>query len=726
MSELAFRTCPLCEATCGLEIEVKDDGSVGRIRGDRDDVFSRGFICPKGSTLKQLHEDPDRLRTPRVRGEDGELHPVTWDEAFAEVERRLLPIIEEHGRDAVAIYLGNPTVHSLSGVLYTRFLVRALGTTNVYSASTIDQRPKEISSGLLFGTSISFAVPDLDRTSYLLMLGANPFESNGSLATAPDWPGRLRGIVEREGRVVVVDPKRTKTAEEASEHVPIRPGTDALLLIAMVHVLFAEGLVDLGRLDGLVVGIEEVERVARDFSPEAVSSTTAIDAATIRRLARELAAAETAAVYGRIGTCTQEFGTLASWLVDVLNILTGNLDRPGGAMFAKPAAGGATTSGTPGRGRGVKLGRRASRVRGLPESYGELPVVCLAEEIDTPGAGQVRALVTVGGNPALSVPNSDRLQRAFRDLELMVSIDPYVNETTRHADVILPSPDVLTKGHYDVAFYQFALRNVANYSPPVLPPEAGAMEEWKTIAKLALIAQGAGAAADPAVLDDMVIRGMVERAGLDPKQTLAELAPRVGPERMLDLMLRTGPYELTLDQLLEHPHGIDLGPLEPRLPDVLRTASGMIEMGAEPFIADVPRLKAALDRTTNGGFVLIGRRHLRSNNSWMHNVTVLMKGKSRCTLQIHPDDARRLGLGDEAKVTSRAGAVVVAIEVTDAVMPGVVSLPHGWGHDLPGVEMKVARAHAGVNSNILADDDLFDPLSGNAVFNGIPVEVAPA
>jgi anaerobic selenocysteine-containing dehydrogenase len=726
MSELAFRTCPLCEATCGLEIEVKDDGVIGRIRGDRDDVFSHGFICPKGSTLKQLHEDPDRLHTPMVRGDDGELHPATWDEAFAEIARRLPPILEQHGRDAVAIYLGNPTVHSLSASLYSRFLVRALGTTNVYSASTVDQRPKEISSGLLFGTSISFAVPDLDRTSYLLLLGANPFESNGSLATAPDWPGRLERIVERGGRVVVVDPKRTKTAEAASEHVPIRPGTDALLLMAMVHVLFDEELVDLGRLDELVAGVQEVEHAARDFSPEAVAPVTAIDADTIRRLTRELAAAETAAVYGRIGTCTQEFGTLASWLVDVLNILTGNLDRPGGAMFAKPASGGQTTAGSPGIGRGVTLGRHASRVRGLPGSYGELPVVCLAEEIETPGDGQIRALITVGGNPALSAPNSNRLQQALATLELMVSVDPYVNETTRHADVILPSPSILTKSHYDVAFYQFALRNVANYSPPVLPPEDGAMDEWKSIAKVALIAQGMGAEADPAALDDLVIRGMAERAGLDPDETLAELAPRVGPERMLDLMLRTGPYKLTLDELLDHPHGIDLGPLEPRVPDVLRTASGMIEMGAEPLLADVPRLKAALDRRVNGGFVLIGRRHLRSNNSWMHNVGVLMKGKPRCTLQVHPDDAGHLGLGDKAKVASRAGAVVVDVEVTDAVMPGVVSLPHGWGHDLPGVEMDIARANAGVNANILADEDLFDPLSGNAVFNGVPVEVTPA
>jgi anaerobic selenocysteine-containing dehydrogenase len=725
MSELAFRTCPLCEATCGLEIEVKDDGAVGRIRGDRDDVFSHGFICPKGSTLKQLYEDPDRLRTPLVRGEDGELHPATWDEAFAEVERRLLPIREEHGNDAVGIYLGNPSVHSLGLSLYVPMLVRSLRTTNVYSASTVDQRPKEISSGLLFGTSISFAVPDLDRTSYLLMLGANPFESNGSLATAPDWPGRLQGIVDRGGSVVVVDPKRTKTADMATEHVPVRPGADALLLMAMVHVLFEDGLVDLGRLADLIVGVDEVQQAAADFTPEAVARMAGIDAATIRRLAHELAAADKAVVYGRIGTCTQEFGTLASWLVDVLNILTGNLDEPGGAMFAKPASGGATTHGTPGKGRGIRLGRRSSRVRGLPESFGEFPVICLAEEIDTPGEGQVRALVTVAGNPALSAPNSDRLQRALGQLEFMVSVDPYLNETTRHADVILPAPSPLTKSHYDIAFYQFSLRNVANYSPPVLPLEDGAYEEWKTLARLALIVQGMGSTADPSVVDDFAIQSMAQRAGLDPDETFALLAPRVGPERMLDLMLRTGPYDLTLDQLLDAPHGIDLGPLEPRLPDALRTASGKIELAAEPFLGDVPRLRAALDRSVNGGFVLIGRRHVRSNNSWMHNVNVLMKGKPRCTLQIHPADAERLGIAETAKVSSRTGAVVVPVEVTDAVMRGVVSLPHGWGHDLDGVQMDVARANAGVNSNLLADEELFDPLSGNAVLNGIPVEVAP-
>jgi anaerobic selenocysteine-containing dehydrogenase len=729
-----FRTCPLCEATCGLELTI-GHGAVTGIRGDRDDVFSRGFICPKGTTLGHLHDDPDRLRGPLVR-RDGELRAATWEEAFAEVARRLPPIVQAHGRDAVAVYLGNPTVHNLSGILYSRVLLRALGTRNLYTASTVDQRPKEISSALLFGTMLSHPVPDLDRTSYLLLLGANPLASNGSLATAPDWPGRLRRIRERGGAVVVVDPKRTRTAERASEHLPIRPGTDALLLMAMVHTLFAEGLVDLGGAAELVAGVDVVEELARDFPPEAVAAACGIDAATIRRLARELAAAPSAAVYGRTGTCTQEFGTVTSWLVDVLNVLTGNLDRPGGAMFPKPAAGAANTLGRPRYGRETRIGRWRSRVRGLPESFGELPVACLAEEIETPGEGQVRALVTVAGNPALSAPNSGRLQQALDSLELLVAVDFYVNETTRHADVILPPPSPLARGHYDLAFYLFALRNVANYSPPVFPLEPGQLDEWQILAKLALVAQGLGADADPALADEAAIRVLVERAvadqhgplhGRDAGEVLDELAPRTGPERMLDLMLRVGPYQLTLDTLLEHPHGVDLGPLRPRLPEVLRTPSGMVELAPEPLAADVARLRASLQRAADGGLVLIGRRHLRSNNSWMHNIGTLVKGKARCTLQVNPADAARIGLedGDAARVSSRTGALVAPVELTDAVAPGVVSLPHGWGHDLPGVAMAVAQAHAGVNSNLLADDGRYDELSGNAVLNGIPVQVAP-
>ena len=726
---LHYRTCPLCEATCALEIEVKDDGSVGRIRGDRDDPWSHGYICPKGSTLKQLHEDPDRVRTPLVRGDDGELHPASWDDAFTEVERRLLPILEQHGRDAVAIYIGNPTVHNLSGILYVKPLVKALGTRNVYSASTVDQRPKEISTGLMFGTPIAFPVPDLDRTDHLVVLGANPWASNGSLATAPDWPGRLKAIQERGGRVVVIDPNRTKTADEADEYVPIRPGTDAFLLMAMAHVLFDEGLVDLGGAGSYVDGVDAVRDLCADFTPEAVSSACGVAAAEIRHLTRELAAAPTAAVYGRVGTCTQEFGTLCSWLVDVVNTLTGNLDRPGGVMFSTPAHGSGNTRGEPRIGRAIRLGRHRSRVRGLPETLGELPVVCLAEEIDTPGDGQVRALVTVAGNPVLSTPNGGRLDAAMEGLELVVCVDPYLNETTRHADVLLPPPSALQRSHYDVAFWSFSLRNYAKYSAPVLPLEDGQCDEWRILARLALIASGMGAGADPSAVDDIVIDSLARSAG---GFDVAQLAPRVGPERVLDFMLRTGPYGLTLDELMRHEHGLDLGPLVPRLPDALRTPSGNVELAPEPMVEDVARLRAALGRSAsapaNGGFLLIGRRHLRSNNSWMHNVNVLVKGKERCTLQVNPADASRVGVedGGSAKVSSRVGTVVADVEVTDAVMSGVVSLPHGWGHDAPGAQLSIASQHAGVNFNLLADDELFDAISGNAVLNGVPVEVAPA
>ncbi len=743
----AFRTCPLCEAGCGLEIGLAgSNGSerVTRIRGDRDDVFSHGFICPKGSTLRQLQEDPDWLRRPLVK-RDGTFVEVGWDEAFAEIEQRLLPLVEAHGRDAVGVYLGNPNAHSLAGLLYLRPLIRALGTTNVFSASTVDQRPKEVSSGLMFGGALTVPVPDVDRTDFLLMLGANPYASNGSLATAPDWPGRIEAMLARGGTLVVVDPRRSRTAEEATLHLAIRPGADPFLLMALVNVLAAEGLVDPGPAGEYLAGVDEVLTLAEPFSPEAVEAVVGVDAATIRGLARDLAAAPSACVYGRIGTTTALYGTLTSWLVDVLNALTGNLDRPGGAMFPKAAAGAGNTRGAPRVGRGVRIHRRQSRVRGAGETLGELPVACLAEEIDTPGEGRIRALVTVAGNPVLSTPNAGRLDAALATLDLYVAVDPYVNETTRHADVILPVPTALQKGHYDVALLQLALRNVANYSPPVLPLEEGQLDEWHILARLALLAQGMGAGAEPAIVDDLTVRALVGAAvadetgpiaGREVDEIVALLGERTGPERLLDLMLRTGPYGdgfgarpggLTLDVLLDHPHGVDLGPLESRLPEVLRTPTGMVELAPEPIVADVARLQAALDAPV-AGMVLVGRRDLRSNNSWMHNVEVLVKGRPRCTLHVHPDDAARLGLADggSAEVASRTGAVTIPVEVTDAIRPGVVSIPHGWGHDLDGVELQVARRYAGVNTNLLADETLIDPVSGNAVLNGIPVEVAPA
>ena len=726
----AYRTCPFCEATCGLELTLDGD-RVTRVRGDDDDVHSHGFLCPKATGVQALHDDPDRLRTPLVGG-----RPASWEEALAAVDDGLSRVLEAGGRDAVAVYLGNPSAHNLESMIYAPVMLKALGSRNLYSASTVDQRPKEVSSGLMFGAGLSVPVPDVVRCDHLLILGANPLASNGSLLTAPDMRGRLRAIRERGGKVVVFDPRRSRTAEEASEHHFIRPGTDALLLFALAHVLYAEGLTAPGRLAGLCAGLEEIEPLAAPFTPEAVAPACGIPAPEIRRVARELAGAQRAAVYGRIGTCTQEFGTLASWLVDVLNVLTGNLDRPGGAMFTRAAAGSRTAHDGDGRGRGVRLGRWRSRVRGLDETYGELPVACLAEEIDTPGEGQVRALITLAGNPALSTPNSGRLARALESLDFMVSVDIYVNETTRHADVVLPGASPLEKPHYDLALYQLAVRNVANYSPPPLAPADG-RPEWRTLLALAAIVAGQGPDADLGALDDMVAQEVARRQTSDPASPLSGQDPsalldacpadRRGPERILDVMLRAGPHDLTLDALLAAPHGIDLGPLEPRLPGVLRTPSGKVELAPAPIVADVERLRAALARPVNGQVVLIGRRHLRSNNSWMHNLEPLVKGKDRCTMHVHPSDAARFALEDgaPARVSSAAGTVEVPVEVTEDVMAGVVSIPHGWGHDVDGVEMRVASAHAGTNSNVLADETLVDPLSGNAVLNGIPVELAP-
>ena len=732
---IAYRTCPLCEATCGLQIKLRGD-DVLSIRGDRQDVFSHGFICPKGYALKELHSDPDRVRTPLIKGADGTHRPARWDEAFDLIAQRLGPLMARD-RNSVAVYLGNPGAHNLDGILYNRVMLRALGTRNVYSASTVDQYPKQMASALMFGTSFTVPIPDVDRTDHLLMLGANPLQSNGSLMTAPDIRGRLRALRARGGTLVVIDPRRTRTAEEADEHHFIRPGSDALLLFALVHVLFDEELATPeDRLLPFTDGLDEIRGLAEPFSPESVSAACGIGAGEIRRMARELAAAPRAAVYGRIGTCTQAFGTVASWLVDVLNFLTGNLDREGGAMFPRAAAGQANAAGEPGRGRGIRFGRWQSRVRGLNEIFGELPVVCLAEEIDTPGEGQVRALITVAGNPVVSTPNAGRLDQALTDLDFMVSVDIYINETTRHADVILPGPSPLRHGHYDLALYMFAVRNVAHYSPPVLPPEPELPDEWITLLRLTGVAAGAGPDVDVAALDEQVARAAVERELATPRSPLAGrstdevmdlLAPRVGPERLLDLMLRAGPYELTLDDLENEPHGVDLGPLEPRLPDALRTASGKIELAPEAVVADVGRLRSAMDAPVNGGVVLVGRRQLRSNNSWMHNLDVLVKGKPRCTLHVHPDDAERFRLvdGQPAELRSRTGSVVAQVELTDAIMRGVVSLPHGWGHDVPGTVQQVASEHPGTNSNILADELLIDEVSGNAVLNGIPVELAP-
>ncbi|WP_119581903.1 molybdopterin oxidoreductase family protein [Streptomyces europaeiscabiei] len=741
-SRTALRVCPLCEATCGLTLTIEGT-RVTKARGDRDDVFSKGFICPKGASLGAADGDPDRLRTPLVR-RDGELREATWQEAFDAVAAGLRPVVETHGPNAVGLVFGNPNVHTVAGGLYPPLLVGGLGTRSMFSASTVDQMPKHVSSGLLFGDANAIPVPDLDRTDHLLLLGANPLESNGSLCTAPDFPGKLKALKARGGTLTVVDPRLTRTAKLADRHVAIRPGTDALLLAAMAYVLFEEHLVDLGDLAPHVQGVEELAATVREFTPEAVAGACDVDAGTIRALARELAAAPTAAVYGRIGSCTVPHGTLASWLVDVLNILTGNLDRPGGALFPQSA-----TDRTPrpaGPGHGFALGRWRSRVSGHPEAKGELPLSALAEEIDTatPDGSPIRALVTVAANPVLSAPDGDRLDKALDSLDFMVSVDPYLGETARHADVVLPPPPPSQAPHYDFALNTLAVRNQVRYNRAAVPLEDGRMSETEILARLVLAATGMHGA-DPSAVDDLVIGQTLGKAvkethspvhGRDPKELAGRLTGTGGPERRLDMMLRLGPYGdgfgadpdgLTLAKLLAHPHGIDLGPLKPRLPQPLKTVSGRIELLPQPIVDDLPRLRSAL-RERPDGLVLIGRRHLRSNNSWLHNIPALTGGTNRCTLHIHPDDASRLGLadGDDVRIKGAGGEVTAPVEVTDVVRRGVVSLPHGWGHDRPGTRMSHAAIDPGVNVNQLLDGSLLDPLSGNAVLNGIPVDLARA
>ncbi|KIU14107.1 molybdopterin-dependent oxidoreductase [Mycolicibacterium llatzerense] len=736
--DTALRICPFCEATCGLTLTI-DDGRITGARGDHDDVFSAGFICPKGASFGELDNDPDRLTRPLVR-RDGVLTEATWDEAYAVVAERLGAVIAAHGGAAVGVYLGNPNAHTVAGALYAPLILKGLGTRQVFSASTLDQMPKHVALGLMYGSPIAFTVPDLDRTDYLVIIGANPLVSNGSVTTAADFPGKLRALKKRGGKLVVIDPARTQTAKLADRHLAPRPGTDAALLLAVVHVLFDEDLVDLGGIAEHVVGIEQVRALAADFAPEAVEQACGVGADEIRELARELAAAPTAAVYGRIGTSTVEFGTIGSWLVDVINVLTGNLDRPGGVMFPLGAAAAAPRPPKPGR--GFRTGRWASRVSGYPEVLSELPAAALAEEIDTAGDGQIKAMITIAGNPVLSAPDGDRLDKALASVEFMLSVDPYLNETTRHADVILPPPPPAQSPHFDFALNNLAVRNNVRYSPPVLPL-ADRPDEAEILSRVALVLYGIGVQADPVLVDAQVIAMTLTKevsdpdspvAGRDVDELTAMLGTGPGYERRLDMMLRLGPYGdgfgtrpdgLTLEKLKANPHGIDLGPLRPRIPEVLRTPSGRIELAPEPVVADVARLRDALSRSA-GGFLLIGRRHLRSNNSWMHNLPALSGGSNRCTLQIHPDDAADLGLTDIAIIKGPGGELLAPIEVTDVMRRGVVSLPHGWGHNRGGTGQRLASSHPGVNVNQLNDGTHLDRLSGTAVLNGIPVEISAA
>jgi anaerobic selenocysteine-containing dehydrogenase len=710
-----FATCTLCEAICGIVVET-EGGRVASIRGDADDPFSRGHICPKAAALKDLHEDPDRLRRPVARDGAG-WRELGWDEALDLVVARLTEVQKRHGEGAVAVYQGNPTVHSVGAMLFGPAFVRALGTKSRFSATSVDQLPQMLASYEMFGHQLFIPIPDIDRTSYLLVFGANPVVSNGSLMTAPDVAKRIAAIRTRGGRVVVVDPRRTETARAADAHHFVRPGRDALVLFAMIHTLFAEGLARTGALTASLTGLDEVRAAADAFSPERVADAAGMSAETIRGLARDFANAERAVCYGRVGICTQEFGGVSAWLVNVLHALTARLDAPGGAMFTRPALD-LVGMNLVGRGHFAKY---KSRVRGLPEFSGELPVATLAEEIDTPGDGQLRALVTHAGNPVLSTPNGGRLDRALAGLEFMVSIDIYVNETTRHAHVILPPTGPLERDHYDAVFHALAIRNTARWSQAVFPKPDGTLHDWEILGALTerLRARGGGLSA---------VRARAERAVL----------ARLGPRGIVDLGLRIGPYGgklvplrrgASVAALVENPHGLDFGALEPCLPGALKTKDRRIHLAPEVFLRDVPRLARVLDEgePRRAALTLIGRRDLRSNNSWMHNSQRLVKGPRRCTLKMHPDDAssRALSQGQRVRVRSRAGAVEVELDVSDEMMPGVVSLPHGWGHDRPGVRLAVATEHAGASLNDLTDELRVDTVTGNADF-GVSVSVERA
>ena len=712
---LHYRTCNLCEAMCGVAIE-HDRGKVLSVRGDDDDPFSRGHICPKAVALGDVHSDPDRLRQPQRR-QGNEWHAVNWDEALSACAERLVSIQRRYGQNAVALYVGNPTVHNLGSLMFGPGLFKALDTRNRFSATSVDQLPHMLASLTMFGHQLLLPVPDVDRTDYFLMLGANPMVSNGSLMSAPGIKRRLRQLKQRGGKFVVIDPRRTETAKLADEHFFVKPGSDGLLLAAIVHTMFAERLVDLGHLAALSDGVDRLPKLMAVFSPESVSESTGIDAADIRRIARELSGADRAACYGRIGVCTQQFGGLCAWLINVINVITGNLDRPGGMMFTRPAADLVSAASAIGMAGHFDKGR--SRVRGLPEFGGEYPVVTLAEEIETPGEGQIRALVTLAGNPVLSTPNGKRLAAALSKLDFMVSLDIYRNETTSFADYILPPTSQLEQSHYDLALAAVAVRNVAKFSEPLFDKPDDAKHDWEIQLELATrIHQARGG------LEGTMARG-------------AKLAlSKLGPDGLLDQALRWGPYgagvlglgrkreALSLKLLKHHPHGVDLGALEPCLPGRLNTPDKRIVLVPDVFVADLARLEGSID-VGNGQLSLIGRRQLRTNNSWLHNSHRMVKGRDRCTLMMHPDDAAQRGLehGQRVGIRTRVGIIEAPLHISADIMPGVVSLPHGFGHDKKGVQLSVASKQPGVSVNDITDEQLVDELSGNARLSGIPVEV---
>ena len=689
MSEVHYRSCNLCEAICGIEITY-ENGVISSIAGDKRDPFSRGHVCPKAVALKDIYEDVNRLKTPVKRFGD-EWREISWEAAFDEVAAKIKEIQAKHGRNAVAIFQGNPSVHNFGTLLNSGELLKTLKTQNSYSATSTDQLPHHFAAWTMFGHPLLMPIPDIDRTDYFLIFGANPLASNGSLMTAPDVINRLENIKKRDGKIILIDPRKTETARVASEHHFIKPSSDVFLLLAIVHTLFAENLVNLERLKDFTDGVEVLREVSTDYAPESVEVLTGISAVEIRRIAVEFGTAKSAVCYGRMGVSVQKFGSLCHWLINSINILTGNFDEAGGAMFTAPAFDLLATA------KPANIFNRwQSRVRNLPEFMSELPVAALAEEITTDGEGQIKALVTSCGNPVLSTPNGSALEKALETLEFMVSIDIYINETTKHASIILPPATGLEVSHYDVIFNMFAVRNTAKYSAPLFQKADGAKYDWE------------------------IFQEIVHR--LNGKSEPLNLVP---PEAKLDFGLKYGSYKLSLDELRENPHGVDLGELKSCLPERLLTENKRINLAPEFLVEDLERLKIEAKNSDEYPFALIGRRHLRDDNSWLHNSERLMKGKNRCTILVNAADAENLQIvnGQKIKVSSRVGAVEIPCEISDKIMRGVVSIPHGYGHGRSGVKLDTAKKYAGVSLNDLTDERIIDELTGNAAFSNARVRL---
>lgn len=695
-----YRSCNLCEATCGLVIE-HDASRIISIKGDKDDPFSQGHVCPKAVALKDVHTDPDRLHRP-IRRSKGTWKEISWKEAIDYVSSHLRKIQNEFGKDAVAVYQGNPNVHNLGLMLYGRHFRKALGTRNLFSATSVDQLPHHLVAQHMFGHPLMLPVPDIGRTDFFLVIGANPLVSNGSLMTAPNMSGLLQNIRTRRGKVVVVDPRKTETAMKADDHLFIIPGTDVFFLATFLKELFALKKQEEINLKSQLQGVEKLKQIMDQT--EFPWETTGISLDRIKGLASSFLKADRAVCYGRIGVSTQKHGTLCQWLINCINIISGNFDREGGQMFTTPAFPVRFSSKRP------SSPRWHSRVRNLPEVIGELPVAALEEEITTPGPGQVKGFVCIAGNPVLSTPKGDRLNRALKQLKFMVSIDPYLNETSRHANIILPPAFGLDSSHYDLIFNTLAIRNTAKYSPPLYAPKKGQRLDWQILKRLTI----------------QLNKG---RSSFIDRVKFAWL----NPERMLSIALKRGPYHqsmnLTLRKLKEHPHGIDLGPLIPVTPSGLFTEDNKIHLAPKLYIQALETLASSPYQPVASSkypFLLIGKRILRSNNSWMHNSHRLVKGPQQCTIQVNTNDAIQLEItsGQNVRVESSVGSVVLPAEINDHIMQGIVCMPHGWGHQQEDIRLRVAQQNPGVSINDLTDPQSLDALSGNAVLSGVPVRIS--